>query len=302
MTNLPTIASVTVSSSYAVEPTTRVRVAPELRSVAALRAVNRNDVDVRMPHQRVLEEALSLVDDGAVERKPAYRLSVTDASILVRPTDPARLAQLDRYSQATVMRLGETLTYAQAEIRQCGFASAVALLPVKNRIDPLATITLGEPIVPERLSASRADGTNLASGVRQDVSLVNRPIPVPVLAQLDLAVQAEGVWAYAAKAMELLPAMQPSWQMTQALGANGLDFSAESSLLALYTEGNSLRDWLLVGRAIARIRQVGCPHRIGARMLHHSVAAEVIATMPWRQTLRFNQLQVVLQLGRYADE
>lgn len=302
MMNLPINASRTVSSSLEIAPTTRVRVASALRSVATLRSANRDEIDVRMPHQRVLEGALNLVDDGVAERTPAYRLSVTDTSILVRPTDPARLAQLDRYSQATVMRLGETLTYAQAEIRQSGFASAVELLPVKNRIDPLATITLGEPIVPEPLNATRADESNLASVVRQDVPLLNRSIPVPVLAQFDLAAQSEGVWAYAAKALELLPAMQPSWQLAQGLGTGMLDFSAESCLLALYTEGNSLRDWLLVGRAIARIRQAGYPNHIGARMLHHSVAAKVIATMPWRQTLRFNQLQAVLQLGHYADE
>lgn len=312
MMNLPTTASITVnsatvnSSAYLAEPTTRVRVAAELRSVATLRAGNKGDendhADGRLPSQRVLEGALSFVGDGTVDRTPAYRLSVTDASIMVRPTDPARLAQLDRYSQATVMRLGETLTYAQAQIRQCGFASAVELLPVKNRIDPLATITVGEPIVPARVNATAVDESHLASVVRQDVPLVNRSIPVPVLAQFDLAAQAEGVWAYAAKALELLPTMQPNWQMAQTLGAGVLDFSAESALLVLYTEGNSLRDWLLVGRAIARIRQIGYPQHIGARMLHHSVAAKVIATMPWRQTLRFNQLQAVLQLGHYADE
>ncbi len=243
---------------------------------------------------RILERALTFAVNNPAELSfSAYSLSVNDTFVVARPRDSGRLANLDIFSRNAAIQLGETLANVQLGIQQHGYGSTIELLPIKNRIDPLAMIRLGAPVVPE--SALQLMPTKGSELNRYEPTLGMRAASIQILARLDLVAQATGVWAQALAALEALPESQTRSRAIPDLAMLGL--APESTLLAIYAEGNSLLDWLQVGQAIARMKKVARDQNMGVRQLNADMTMHVRSQVPWRHTLQFTQLQALVQVG-----
>lgn len=281
---------------FSAATTTTIRFAPEVQPASFVELQTKPQSTAPLALQScVLQNALTFaVNHSGESPYPVYSLSVNDSVVVARPRDPARLADMDHFSQHAAIQLGEFLANVQFGIHRHGYGSTIELLPIKNRIDPLATIRLDAPMRVEP-TLSMVPIASSEHG-RYEVTLSKQSVAVQLVAELDLIAQAMGVWAQAMAAVEALPESRVPSRLLPDLAMLGL--APESTLLAIYAEGNSLLDWLLVGQAIARMKQSARGKNIGVRQLSADTVVQLRNQVPWRHTLQFTQLQALLHVGR----